>query len=109
MRSHKVTRHDYEELFQNLENINLEDIEVNEKHVSSKMQERRDRTMMMNSQRQTAASTNAFLRSKPLRTVDNNTLMSNKVETALVICLLPKMASGYHEAFEVGVLKRISE
>jgi len=101
MKNKKVSRSDYEELFTNLKGLNLGEMLADQKLVPRRtLQERNMSTI--GSLARTAATTNVnFNRSSPLRGLHANNTIEQKLESAFVLCLLPKPETDYHQDFEV--------
>jgi len=101
MKNKKISRLDYEELFTNLKGLNLGEILADQKLVPRRtLQERNFSTI--GSLARTAATTNVnFMRSSPLRGLNANNRTEQTLESAFVLCLLPKPDTDYHQEFEV--------
>ena len=101
LKSDKVKRPDYEELFNNLEGLDFDDLMADLKLVPRKTLHVQNKTSSM-SMAKTAASTRvAFMKSSPGRTRGNEFMEQRLDSSALIVCLAPSSGTSYHEKFGV--------
>jgi len=101
LKSDKVKRPDYEELFTNLEGLDFDDLMFGLKLVPRKTMNIKYKTSSM-SVAQTAASTRVeFMRSSPGKTQGNKFMEQRLDSSALIVCLAPTSGTNYHQRFGV--------